>query len=578
MADSGEYQPKRSSKYGDEDEDKNRTWVWILIGVLLFCMFAGILIPFVLEYSAPYYAWRWEDPHCPAMMEEEKMDCYPEDDTPNWYRCLKRGCCWYQSTTRAPSCYMAMNIGYNLAKEERKTVSGYQFDLLRRQTPRVYSGEIWRLRLDIEMQTNERLRVKFYDPGWKRYEPPIDTPQTTTVAQFPLYRIDFTKEPFTLQIRRRLTDTVVFNTSLGGLYFSAQYLTISSRLPSENFYGLGENRHGRLQHMLDKTQKNLKTWHIWAMHSRNQYPDDYSQNLYGQFPYYVSIENDGNAHGVLLLNSNAMEASLTPLPSITYRTTGGVLDFWFFFGPTPEKVTEQYCETVGRPVMPPYWSLGFHLSRWGYDSTDRMKYIADRNRLGGMPFDGQFADVDYLDHKREFTLGSQFANLQDYIDNVLHRFGYRCVLAFHAGIASETLGTLQYDTFQTGLAKKVYITKSDNATVLYGESWPGWVAYPDFDDPVAQEWYKDEVKKFYMQVPFDGMWLKNNEPDNFRHGDRYGCWRNWWNYPPYIPRYSNHSYQSSPMQGGFYKITSPRVHDSCKHSVPKVQSQSQVCV
>jgi len=432
---------------------------------------------------------------------------------------------------------MAMNIGYNLAQEERKTISGYQFDLLRRQTPRVYSGEIWRLRLDIEMQTNERLRVKFYDPGWKRYEPPIETPQTTTVAQFPLYRIDYTKEPFTLQIRRRATDTVVFNTSLGGMYFSAQYLTISSRLPSENFYGLGENRHPRLQHMLDKTEKNVDTWHVWAMHARNQFPDDRSQNLYGQFPYYVMIENDGSAHGALLLNSNAMEASLTPLPSITYRTTGGVLDFWFFFGPTPEKVTEQYCETVGRPVMPPYWALGFHLSRWGYDSTDRMKYIADRNRLGGMPFDGQFADIDALDEKREFTLGSQFANLQDYIDNILHRYGYRCVLSFHPGISSESQGTTQYEPFQRGLTKKVYITKSDNRTILYGESWPGWIAYPDFDDPSAQEWYRDEVKQFYMQVPFDGMWLKMNEPDNFRHGDRYGCWRNWWNYPPYVPRW-----------------------------------------
>jgi len=28
--------------------------------------------------------------------------------------------------------------------------------------------------------------------------------------------------------------------------------------------------------------------------------------LYGVFPYYMSLENDGNANGVFLLNSNAM--------------------------------------------------------------------------------------------------------------------------------------------------------------------------------------------------------------------------------------------------------------------------------
>jgi len=29
-------------------------------------------------------------------------------------------------------------------------------------------------------------------------------------------------------------------------------------------------------------------------------------NLYGSHPYYTVIENDGNTHGVLLYNSNAM--------------------------------------------------------------------------------------------------------------------------------------------------------------------------------------------------------------------------------------------------------------------------------
>lgn len=32
-------------------------------------------------------------------------------------------------------------------------------------------------------------------------------------------------------------------------------------------------------------------------------------NLYGVFPYYISMENDGNANGVFLLNSNAMGMS-----------------------------------------------------------------------------------------------------------------------------------------------------------------------------------------------------------------------------------------------------------------------------
>ena len=34
--------------------------------------------------------------------------------------------------------------------------------------------------------------------------------------------------------------------------------------------------------------------------------------------------------------------SFTPLPMLTYRTIGGILDFYMFLGPEPENVVQQY--------------------------------------------------------------------------------------------------------------------------------------------------------------------------------------------------------------------------------------------
>ncbi|OWK06470.1 hypothetical protein Celaphus_00012328, partial [Cervus elaphus hippelaphus] len=122
---------------------------------------------------------------------------------------------------------------------------------------------------------------------------------------------------------------------LPGFTFRDMFLSISTRLPSEYLYGFGETEHTAFR-------RNI-SWHTWGMFARDE-PPAYKKNSYGVHPYYMALEEDGSAHGVLLLNSNAMDVTFQPTPALTYRTTGGILDFYMVLGPTPELVTQQYTE------------------------------------------------------------------------------------------------------------------------------------------------------------------------------------------------------------------------------------------
>lgn len=60
-----------------------------------------------------------------------------------------------------------------------------------------------------------------------------------------------------------------------------------------------------------------------------------------------------------MLNSNAMEVVITN-DTLSWRMTGGMIDLYILMGPTPSAVLEQLTSIVGRPALPPLWSLGFH--------------------------------------------------------------------------------------------------------------------------------------------------------------------------------------------------------------------------
>ncbi|KAM7399513.1 hypothetical protein PAMP_018780 [Pampus punctatissimus] len=448
-------------------------------------------------------------------------------------RCEQRGCCWAPLDERSvPWCFFSTNHGYTVESVEQMDPYVMKAHLKRMASPSLFGADIQELSFHAEMQSNNRLRFKISDANRQRFEVPHE--HVSSLNSHPSSPIsntlEITHKPFGLTVRRKENKKVLFNTTMAPLVFADQYLQLSAKLPSHNIYGLGEHVHKQYRH-----DTNWKTWPIFT---RDAFPNGGTHNLYGHYPFFLCLEDvSGKSFGVFLMNSNAMEVILQPAPAVTYRTIGGVLDFYILFGDTPEQVVQEFLELIGRPVIPPYWSLGFQLSRWDYGSLNEVKKTVERNRAVGLPYDIQYTDIDYMEDKKDFTYDKvKFSELPQFAD-YLHEKGQRYILILDPAIATnKRVGDAPYESYDRGTEKNAWVTESDGKTPLLGEVWPGETVFPDYTSQNCIDWWVDEYEQFYREIKHDALWIDMNEVANFKKGSNKGCADNNLNYPPYTPK------------------------------------------
>ncbi|XP_051856102.1 lysosomal alpha-glucosidase-like [Antechinus flavipes] len=462
---------------------------------------------------------------CNSVPEAQRFDCYPERDTvvtPEL--CHLRGCCFLQSGSQGgpPWCFYPPDFPSYTLKSLNRTELGF-LGVLTRTVKTYYPRDVLELQLQVDLETDTRLHIKLTDPHHSRYEVPLEVPPAMKKAENPLYSLDFSRDPFGILVKRRGSGVVLLNTTVAPLIFADQFLQISTLLPSAFLYGLGEHRRGFLHH-LDWT-----TLSFWA----RDVPPTESFNLYGVHPFYLNMEEAGSAHGVFLLNSNAMEVVLQPAPALTWRTVGGVLDLYVFLGPDPSAVVQQYQQVIGFPTMPPLWGLGFHLCRWGYGSSNQTWETVKNMRNYLIPQDAQWNDIDYMEGSRDFTVDPEHFGTLPQLVMDLHKHGqYYVPIVDPAISSSQPTGT--YTPYDEGLKKGIFINNT-NGQPLIGQVWPGLTAFPDFSNPETHQWWLENLNIFHAQVPFDGLWIDMNEPSNFQDGSVDGCTSGELDNPPYKP-------------------------------------------
>lgn len=468
---------------------------------------------------------RRSDDRCTFGSIAERFDCHPERNATE-EACRARGCCWRNAMLEPhiPSCFYPKDyVGYRVERIASHD-DGVRIKLTR-QAPSGIDDDVQSVDVSVVYYDRDSVRITIVDSTRERFVPPLPEIPAKTFKGRRDYVVNAT-QCGSLSVHR-LDDhnTALFNANLSRLVFTEYFLQLSTLMPSDVVYGLGE-QWTALRRSVD--------WKRYYLFTRDGSPRPNS-NLYGAHPFYVALETDGSSHGIYLHNINFIEVLLQPTPAATFRSLGGVLDFFVFAGPTPGQVVQQYQRVVGFPAMPPYWALGFHLCRYGYRTLNKTREVMENNIRAGIPLDVQWNDIDYMKNWNDFTYDKDtYAGLPDFVAKV-HEGGRHYVMIFDPGVSgSEMPGT--YPPFDEGLEMDVFV-KNVTGGIVYAKVW-NYVStvFPDFTHPNSSRYWTRQFRKFHDVVPFDGAWIDMNEPSNFYNGHENGCPRDQKvERPPYIP-------------------------------------------
>lgn len=404
--------------------------------------------------------------------------------------------------------------GY-VAKNHWQTRSGFYADLtLAGEACDVFGQDLKDLKLEVEYETADRLHVKIKDTNNTVYQVPDNIFPRPGHGQWcspkdSQLQFDFTAEPFSFTVTRKDSGEVLFDTSGSQLVFESQYVYLKTNLPeTPHLYGLGEHSDPFMLNTTNYTR---------TIYNRDAYSTPEGENLYGAHPIYFDHRSDGT-HGVFLLNSNGMDIYINKANGqryLEYNILGGVLDFYFVAGPGPKQVAQQYAEITQTPLMTPYWGLGFHQCKYGYQDVYEVAAVVANYSEANIPLETMWTDIDYMELRRVFTLDPERfpADLvKDLVDTLHARDQHYIVMvdpAVFYGEPNPALNAgLEYDTF----------IKDTNGTDYEGVVWAGPSHFPDWFHPSSQQYWSEQFLQFFDGTTgpdIDALWIDMNEPANF---------------------------------------------------------------
>ena len=268
----------------------------------------------------------------------------------------------------------ARGIGIELAAEDDRG-GGVQVEV------RPVAPNIVRLHFGAGATRRSRLLVDDAPSAsdWKL----VQTPQGWSIST-PVLTLELDRTPFRLRIRDavgavRFADEPNDRDIRGGYHHfptgharGLRWLTAGLK-PDEALFGLGEHFGA-----LDRRGQAFASWTVDAFGVR-------SNRAYKNVPLLLSSQG----YGVFFDMTAPIYYDLGQASVAAWQATARAdhLRAYIILGDGIASIMRDYHRLTGKPAVPPDWSFGFWISRWGYRNRDEVLAVARRMREERVPCD-----------------------------------------------------------------------------------------------------------------------------------------------------------------------------------------------
>jgi len=273
----------------------------------------------------------------------------------------------------------------------------------------------------------------------------------------------------------------------------------------EHYFGLGD-KSGPLDH------RNL-AFTMWNTDAFGW--QESTDPLYKDIPFFLAMRKAA-AYGIFLDNTyrTSFDFGKEWRDFYSFGSDGGELDYYFFYGPDPKRVVQDFTTLVGRTPLPPLFALGYQQCRYSYYPEARVREVASEFRQRKIPADVIYLDIDYQQNNRPFTVDRErFPTFEKMITD-LKGEGFKVI-----AITDLHLAKLEgYKPYDEGIAHDYFVHNSDGSTFV-GPVWPGPSVFPDFTRAEARKWWGTLYGNF-VSLGIRGFWNDMNEPSVFERPDK----------------------------------------------------------